>query len=71
MIREWLLKIALEKGVKKLVILGVSYVVSLGLEKYGVNVDVPKFQEAAFAGVFFSLDFARNFFKVKFNLKFL
>jgi len=61
-IKTWFFKIALAKAIKRMVQLVVSWIISLGLSKYGISVDPDKLTVAIYG----LLDILRNWLKIKF-----
>ena len=66
-IKRWIFNIALKKVVTRLVILGVSFIATLHLDKLGISIDQAILQQAATAAIFGGLEMLRNFLKVKFG----
>ena len=59
---EWLFGKSLKKAIAKGVTLLVSYVMGLGLQQYGIDIN----QEAFTAAVYMALEMVRNFIKIKY-----
>jgi hypothetical protein len=59
---EWLFGKALKKAVVRVVTLFVAWVMGLGLQQYGLDIDTEKLTAACYMG----LEIARNWVKIKF-----
>ena len=74
-IQEWIMGIAVKKGIVSLVKLIVSWLCAGAtikvLESSGVKVDEAQLTLALTAGINTGLTFVRNWLKVKFGVKFL
>lgn len=66
-IKEWLWQIALQKGVKRIVQLGIAWLMAQNLDKAGVTIN----PEAATVAIFGGIEIARNWLKMKTGWKFL
>ena len=69
--KNWLFTVALRKGIKKVALVAVAWLSSVGLEQIGVTLDAEQFQAwliLALVGVF---DMLRNYLKVKHGMNWL
>ena len=72
-LKEWLISVALKKAIKKIILVGVAWIATQQLTKYGVNVsiDPDTLEKVLFAGSVGGLEIARNFIKTKTGLGWL
>lgn len=70
-VKEWLWQIAVKKALKRLLTVGIAYLVSLGLDKYGIKIDVAQFQATAFVAIYAAMEVFRNYLKNKVGVSFL
>lgn len=61
--KAWLLSVAVEKLLKRIIHLGLAYLTGLGLSNYGLDVDPNK----AAIGLFLLTEPLRNWLKLKFG----
>ena len=66
-LKETVIKQSVEKGVKRVVSLAVSYVAAMNLRKYGVTVD----ETALTAAIFGLIETGKDYIKHKFNVQWL
>jgi len=64
---KWLLRIWVEKWLKRAILAGLAWVAGHNLERFGITVN----PQAASVAIWAALDAARNYAKVQWGLKWL
>lgn len=69
-LRDWVWSVAAKKVIMRLVIVGVSYLASLGTDKIGINIDQQALQQSTFVASYAGIELARNWAKRRYGEKY-